>query len=150
MICIRSSTGRRTLPTRGQIAQAIPTGMPTRVERTIATAISARVVIALGHISELPFGPPFGICSTPNEAITAAENTAVRHEPTSQATSVAIASTPIHVSQWRSSTTQLVASLRKLPKPPTIVCRKKFELELFVTQLFRLSNQWGTPISHVD
>ena len=69
MICIRSSTGRSDRADGGQTAQAMPSGMPTMVERMIATAISARVVIALGHISEIPFGPPFGICRTPNEAI---------------------------------------------------------------------------------
>ena len=119
--------------------------MPTIVERTIDTAISASVVIALGHISEMPLGPPFGICSTPKDDTIKAEKRAVRHEPTSQAINVATSSTPSHVIQWKRLTTSLVVLLRKLPKPPTIVWRKKFELSLFVTQLLRLSNHFGTP-----
>jgi hypothetical protein len=42
-------------------------------------------------------------------------------------------------------TTSFVALFRRLPKPVTMWCRKKFVLSLFVTQLLRLSNQRGTP-----
>src|SRR5581483_11149410 len=93
--------------------------------------------------------PPFGIWKTPKHEITSAEKTAVCHLPTSHANAPAMLMTPTHVIQWRRFTTSFVAPLRTLPKPPTIVCRKKFELSLFVTQLFRLSNQRGTPKSHV-
>ena len=101
-ICIRSRTGRSVLFTLGQTAQAMPSGMPTIVERTIETAMSASVVIALGHICEMPFGPPFGICRTPKDATTSAEKSAVRHVPTSQAISVATSRTPTQVIQCRS------------------------------------------------
>ena len=63
----------------------MPSGIPTIVERMIATVINASVVIALGHICEMPFGPPFGICRTPNEQMTSAEKSAVRQVPTIQA-----------------------------------------------------------------
>ena len=129
----------------GQTADAMPSGMPTIVERMIATAMRASVVIALGHIWEMPPAPPFGICSTPNEATINAEKSAVRHEPTSHATSVATSSTPSQVIQCSRWTTSFVAEFRKLPKPPTIVCRKKFEVSWFVTQKSRRSNQLGTP-----
>ena len=76
----------------------------------------------------MPSGPPFGICSTPNDATISAEKSAVFHEPTSQAISVATSRTPSHVIQCKSSTTQFVVSLRKLPNPPTMWWRKKFEL----------------------
>src|ERR1022692_2742770 len=140
-----SSTGRSVLLTDGQIADAIPSGIPISVEMPIATAISASVVIALGHICEMPFTPPLGIWRTPNDATIAAAKTAVRHRPTSQATSVERPSTPTQVIQWSALMTSFVVPLRKLPKPPTIVFRKKFDDWLFVTQLSRRSNQLGTP-----
>ena len=111
--------------TVGQTAEAMPTGIPTSVERMIATAIRASVVIALGHICDVPSGPPFGICSTPNDATISAENSAVRHEPTSQAISVATSSTPSQVIQWKSSTIQFVVSFRKLPKPADDVVQEE-------------------------
>src|SRR5581483_3612148 len=148
--CIRSSTGRSVRCTDGHTADAIPSGMPTIVESTIATVISASVVIALGHICETPFTPPFGICRIPNEEIISAEKSAVRHEPTTNATTTATASTPTQVIQWRTLTTSFVAELSRLPKPPTTWCRKKFELSLLVTQLSRSSNQRGTPSTQFD
>ena len=64
--------------------------MPTIVERMIATAIRESVVIALGHMTgDRRSAPPFGICRMPNDATINAAKSAVRHEPTSQATSVA-------------------------------------------------------------
>src|SRR5579864_9579111 len=142
---MRSSTGRSALLTLGQIAEAMPSGMPTIVDKTIATVINASVVMALGHICEIPFGPPLGICRTPNELMTRAEKSAVRHVPTIQAKTVAAARTPTHVIQWSRLTTSFVALFRRFPKPLTMWWRKKLVLSLFVTQLLRLSNQRGTP-----
>ena len=135
MICIRSSTGRSALCTDGHTAQAMPSGMPTIVERTIDTAISESVVIALDHMTAIPSGPPFGICRTPNDATISAAKSAVRHVPTSHATTVATTRTPTHVIQLRRSITQFVASFSRLAKPPITWCRKKFVCWLSVTQL---------------
>ena len=77
-------------------------------------------------MTEMPFGPPFGICRMPNDATITAAKSAVRHGR--RATRRAWPGrTPSHVSQWRPLTTSFVAPLRKLPKPPMIVWRKKFE-----------------------
>ena len=69
------------------------------VEIRIATAISASVVMAGSHMSEMPFGPPFGICKMPNDETMTAAKIAVRQRPTSHATSVASVRTPTQVSQ---------------------------------------------------
>jgi hypothetical protein len=119
--------------------------MPTIVDNTIETVMSARVVIALGHICEMPFGPPFGICSTPNDETISTAKTAVRHDPASHAKTVAARRTPTHVIQWSALTTSFVDPLSTFPNPPTMVWRKKFDESWFVTQLSALSNQRGTP-----
>ena len=144
--CITSSTGRSVLLTGVHTAAAMPSGIPMTIEIRIATAISASVVMAGSHMTEIPFGPPFGICRMPNDATMTAAKTAVRQRPTSQATSVASVRTPSHVSQWRPLTTSFVALLRPFPMPPMMVWRKKFDDWFVVTQALRRSNQFGTPL----
>ena len=60
---MRSSTGRSALLTVGQIAEAMPSGMPTMVERMIATVINASGFLALAF-SSLPPMRQFGIVTS--------------------------------------------------------------------------------------